>query len=44
MEVTIARVEDGELPIEPGEHTGLSIFDQEEVLVDNGYGDLVPPV
>lgn len=34
--------ENGEYPTDPGEHGEYPIFDEEEVLIDNGYGVLAP--
>lgn len=33
---------EGKFPIEPGEHSGLPVFDTREVLIENGYGGRTP--
>jgi hypothetical protein len=42
LEAAMTKWNDGRFPMEPGLHRGLPIFDEAEVLVDNGYGQLVP--
>lgn len=42
LRTAIKRWNDGGYPIEPGVHDELPIFEQKEVIVDNGYGQRVP--
>lgn len=42
LAVALDKWNNGLFPQEPGEHPDLSIYDSEEVLVDNGYGTLIP--
>jgi Restriction endonuclease len=42
LEAAMSKWNEGRFPTEPGEHNGLPIFDEAEVLLDNGYGQLVP--
>jgi hypothetical protein len=42
LAAAIERWERGQFPIEPGMHDYMPIFNQAEVLVDNGYSQLVP--
>lgn len=42
LEIAMKKWNEGLFPTEPGIHADLSIFDKPEVLVDNGYNDLVP--
>lgn len=41
-EAAIKKWNDGIYPDEPGEHRDLPIFETVQVLIDNGYGDLIP--
>jgi hypothetical protein len=40
----IERWERGEYPSEPGEHDDLNIYERDEVLIENGYGQLMPSI
>lgn len=40
--VALQRWEKGEYPTDPGEHGAYPVFDEGEVLVDNGHGMLAP--
>lgn len=42
LRTAIIRWNEGGYPIEPGEFDKLAIFETKEVLVDNGYGKLIP--
>ncbi|MEE8295808.1 MAG: hypothetical protein V3R64_08855, partial [Sphingomonadales bacterium] len=42
LEVAIRKWNEGNYPSEPGEYKDLPIFEKPEVLIDNGYGELVP--
>lgn len=42
LAVASARWNSGKFPTELGTHTKFSIFGEQETLVDNGYGTLVP--
>jgi len=38
----LSKWNEGRFPTEPGEHKDLPIFNKAEVLIDNGYGQLIP--
>jgi hypothetical protein len=42
VEVASERWGRGDWPIDPGEHDRVNIFDEPDVLIDNGYGQMVP--
>jgi hypothetical protein len=42
VEAAMSKWNEGRFPTEPGQHNDLPIFDKAEVLVDNGYGQLIP--
>lgn len=42
LAIASARWNSGEFPTEPGVHTKCSIFGEQSILVDNGYGTLAP--
>ena len=41
LETAQQKWDQGIFPSEPGEHEPLSIFDEDKVFIDNGYGDKV---
>jgi hypothetical protein len=42
MPVAMRRWNEGGFPSEPGQHDYVALFDQKTVLMDNGYGELIP--
>jgi hypothetical protein len=44
INTAIERWERGEYPAEPGEHHDLKIYESEDVLIENGYGQLMPSI
>ena len=42
VEAAMSKWNEGRFPTEPGEHKDLPIFNKAEVLIDNGYGQLIP--